>query len=693
MVKCEANRQEGGKGPIRQRLGGSVAAPPIMRNFLFFLVVGSCLSPGVPWAQKELSPDVRKIIQEAPRGEDYPGAAAVYLLDRREFELGLDGTAVTTVHQIVKILSPRWLTDSSRDPGLEGSFVPLSPVVQIDYLDRSQKITIRQARVIDPDGTVRDVDAATAIQDRPRDQTVFSIYTDRRRQIDFRSLASVGSILELEYQIQDVQPVIPGHFWDRCVMQRGDPILLSQYILKVPHGISFATKFHLLEPECQTPQEQDLGSRRRYLWQRTNVPPVVLENLMPPRPDVTSWILVSSIRSWDQIAAWYSGMVQDKYDSNEAMQANVMALVKGLTDREEILKRIFYFAQTRVRFPEDVSLHGGLGHSATQVFAQKMGDCKDQATLLITLLRLAGVEAYPALLRGRDLGELAPDVPALEQFNHALVAVPRGDGSYIWLDPTSSVCPYGYLPWNSQGCLALVVRGDQGELIRTPMARPAENQVERQARLRLYRNRTLQGEVTVTFYGDFAIANRRWFQDPANPPEKWHLAFLNDVRRICSNALMDPEDLRPPPDVYDLNQPVTVRYRFRAVPYLDLHWSGASISFLPSVLDRWTAEVVTAERRTHALVLKPQVRLSTIEFELPTDYEVYDLPHPVRIDYPFARFEVNYRYENKLLTYQRRVEIHQPLIAAEQYQDVKQFFERIELEDKYTAVFLKEVGS
>lgn len=663
-----------------------------MKKLLFFLPFGFWFPAGGLLAQQEPAADVRKILQEAPKGEDYPGADAVYLLDRREFEVGLDGTAVTTVHQQVKILNPRWLTDSSRDPALEGSFIPLRPVVQIDYLDRSQKVTVRCARVIRPDGTVQDVEAAS-IQDRPRDEAVSSIYTDRQRQIDFRSLASVGSILDLEYQIQDLQPVIPGHFWDRCVMQREDPIRLSQYVLKVPHGTPFATKFHLLEPELQRPQEQDLGSRRCYLWQRTNVPPVALENLMPPRPDVTSWILVSSIRSWDRIAAWYSAMVRDKYDSNEEMRANVMALVKGLTDREEILKRLFYFSQKQVRFSKEISLHGGTGHSATQVFTQKVGDCKDQATLLITLLRLAGVEAYPALLRSRELGELAPDVPALEQFNHALVAVPRGDGSYLWLDPTSGVCPYGYLPWNSQGCLALVVRGTQGELIRTPLAPSFENRVERQAHLRLNRDRTLEGDVTVTFHGDFAMANRRWLQDPANPPEKWYLAFLNDVRRICPNAVMNPADLRPPPDVHDLNQPVAVGYRFRAAPYLDLHWSGASISFLPSVLDRWTAEIVTAEQRIHPLVLKPQVRLSTIEFELPADYNVQDLPHPVRIDYPFARFEVDYRYENSLLTYQRRVEIRKPLIAAEQYREVKQFFERIELEDKYTAVFLKEAGS
>jgi hypothetical protein len=413
---------------------------------------------------------------------------------------------------------------------------------------------------------------------------------------------------------------------------------------------------------------------------------------MPPRADVTSWILVSSIPSWDQIAAWYTSMVQDQYDSNEEMRAEVLTAVGGVADKEEILRRLFHYAQKRVRSPEDVSLRGGIGHPATQVFTGGMGDCKDQATLLITLLRLAGLEAYPALLRSHELGELVRDVPALEQFDHALVAVPHGESGYIWLDPTSGVCPYGYLPWNDQGCWALVVRGNQGELVQTPLTPPEGNLVERQARLRLNRYRTLEGEATVTFHGDFALTNRRWFQDPANPPDRWYEAFLNDVRKICPNAVLTKEDLKPPPDVYDLNQPLTVSYRFRAVPYLDVHRSGASISFLPSVLDRWTAELVAAEQRTHPLVLRPQVRLSTIEFDLPADYDVYDLPHSFRYDFPFARFEVKYHYENSHLTYERRVEIKEPLIQADQYRDVKDFFERIEMEDKYTAVFLKEVG-
>ena len=46
-------------------------------------------------------------------------------------------------------------------------------------------------------------------------------------------------------------------------------------------------------------------------------------------------------------------------------------------------------------------------YPVTQIYARRFGDCKDKASLMIALLRAAGIEAEIALVRTRSLGDVA----------------------------------------------------------------------------------------------------------------------------------------------------------------------------------------------------------------------------------------------------------------------------------------------
>jgi transglutaminase-like putative cysteine protease len=69
-------------------------------------------------------------------------------------------------------------------------------------------------------------------------------------------------------------------------------------------------------------------------------------------------------------------------------------------------------------------------------FTDRCGVCKDKAGMLITLLRAAGFEAYPAMTMA---GSRIDYIPA-DQFNHCVTVVKsRRDGKYHLLDPPG--CP------------------------------------------------------------------------------------------------------------------------------------------------------------------------------------------------------------------------------------------------------------
>jgi hypothetical protein len=95
--------------------------------------------------------------------------------------------------------------------------------------------------------------------------------------------------------------------------------------------------------------------------------------------------------------------------------------------------------------------------SAADVVATGYGDCKDKATLFITLAARLGITAYPVLLSAG--GRVERGLPTISQFNHAIAAVER-PGGRIFVDLTAGDVPWGSLPGPDQGQFVLVVRPD-----------------------------------------------------------------------------------------------------------------------------------------------------------------------------------------------------------------------------------------
>src|SRR6185436_1522845 len=107
------------------------------------------------------------------------------------------------------------------------------------------------------------------------------------------------------------------------------------------------------------------------------------------------------------------------------------------------------------------------------VLANRYGDCKDKATLLVALLRAAGITAHVALLRAGEDFDVPRELPGLGMFNHAIVVV---DGDQpMWVDPTDEYSRAGDLPLMDQGRLALIASASTTAPVKTPEAESKAN--------------------------------------------------------------------------------------------------------------------------------------------------------------------------------------------------------------------------
>ncbi|MGZ8811002.1 MAG: transglutaminase domain-containing protein, partial [Thermoanaerobaculia bacterium] len=179
----------------------------------------------------------------------------------------------------------------------------------------------------------------------------------------------------------------------------------------------------------------------------------------------------STGKSWQEIARRYSEIVDAQISAGKPRATDV---VGSTTNRAEIINRALAYIQKNVRYAGvEVGESSIVPRTPQVVVGNRYGDCKDKATLLVALLRAAGVNADVALLRaGSDL-DVTSDLPGLARFNHAIVLV-RGTPQ-IWIDPTDEYTPAGELPSADQGRLALVANANTTDLMQTPFAGAADN--------------------------------------------------------------------------------------------------------------------------------------------------------------------------------------------------------------------------
>jgi tetratricopeptide (TPR) repeat protein len=148
----------------------------------------------------------------------------------------------------------------------------------------------------------------------------------------------------------------------------------------------------------------------------------------------------------------------------------------------------------------------------SETLKRKYGDCKDKASLLVAMLRGAGVSANLALLASGSGQDINAELPGMGGFDHAIVYVPAsGADPELWIDATAQYSQVGTLPWMDYGRQALVIAASTEQLKRIPEITAAQN---------VYR------ELREFTFAEFGMATITETDDEIGPAEA-------DYRRYC----------------------------------------------------------------------------------------------------------------------------------------------------------------
>jgi hypothetical protein len=591
-------------------------------------------------------------------------ARSVVLLDETVV-LVTDSANITTRHRrIVKILTPA---------GKEDAYVGV-------WFDNDTKLRALRGWSIHPNGEEYEVKEKEAME---MTASEYELFTDTRTKM-LRLPADPGSVVAYESERRE-RPYMLQSAWH---FQEDIPVGIARYQLVLPHGWSHDVRWlHHPAVEPVAP----------LTWEVRNVAPIADE---PRRPAISSLAAKAGFNflapgakplSWSDLARWYGSLATPRSLSTPAMQTKVRELTAG----GDALRALARFAQRDVRYVAvEIGIGGFQPHAAGDVFAKRFGDCKDKVTLLRTMLKEAGVDAYAVLVH-TDRGSTDPDFPSMHAFDHVIAAIPIAAeaakgmpaaidhpklGKLLLFDPTSSLTPFGELPEYLQASRGLLVTNDGGELIDLPSHAPDASLLRRTAKLTLDEKGTLSGVIEEVRSGSQAASMRAQLQQ-LTAAERVRLVESRVGAHMSSSTASEVTFEH----VDDPEQNLVVRYKLTAPQYAKR--VADMLLIRPRVVGEKAESQVTG-KRTYAYVTDgPALHLDDIEIRMPATVKLDELPAKVETKTPHVQYTSASTFENGVLRYTRRYSQSAYMVDPDKVAEWNKASSAIAADERASAVF------
>jgi hypothetical protein len=379
------------------------------------------------------------------------------LLDETVLEYRDDGARTKTIRQVYQVLSSNAIEDWSS--------------VSHDYSPWHEDKPQLRARVITRDGQVHLLDPAT-IDDAPAEDLAEDVYTDDRVVQAPLPAVAQGSVVEFEFVVREHHPLFPYGNVERHYFGEFFPVNLARLVVSYPQNLQVRYASYLL-PNLNI-HRMDRQNRTSLIFEQQQMEPVESAEANLPA-DVPGWpaVALSTGISWQEVAAAYGSIIDQRISQSDLRGWIGQTIRKGesiQTTGGKLLSKLHQTVRyTGVEFGQASIVPA----NPEEVLNRKYGDCKDQASLLVQMLRQSGIPAYVALLRPAPGWDIEKDLPGLGLFTHAIVYVP-GKPEY-WIDPTDELAGFGVLPVMDQGRWALVAAPGSVGLLKTPSLQAEEN--------------------------------------------------------------------------------------------------------------------------------------------------------------------------------------------------------------------------
>jgi hypothetical protein len=483
------------------------------------------------------------------------------------------------------------------------------------------------------------------------------LYSEHRvRGLVLTEHVSVGDLLLVEWLVVHESTSTQFGF----SFQGELPVVQARCRLGLPKGWSSkATMFNVAE---MTP-EQDGDA---LVWELRDLGAIDPSRVLSvvgaaPRMGITVFPaegngrgLGPSFASWPEVSRWLAELADPRAVADAEIERRARLAVAGAETQLERIRAIGRLVQELryVSVDTDIARGGGYRPSpAPEVLSRSYGDCKDKTALMRAMLTVVGQQSFPVACSATDPAFVNEDWPSPRQFDHSIVAVRVDDtvdepgvvmhptlGRLLFCDPTDPDTPIGHVPLTEQGGLALVGAPAGAELVRLPVTPASRHRAQVDGRLVFESARDIRVKFSETYEGWQAVELRSLYGSLSETELRGllerSLSEADGTPSVVSVALDQPEHR----DSLRLEYDLAVLSFAQAI--------GSSLLVVqPAKLGPGRRSVWDCEERETPFALVPSRRERSLSVEPPEGFVVDELPEPVTLEGPLARYELSYRQD------------------------------------------------
>ncbi|HMG90499.1 MAG TPA: transglutaminase-like domain-containing protein [Chryseolinea sp.] len=326
---------------------------------------------------------------------------------------------------------------------------------------------------------VKDIKAKTLVWDKSRFKEMavsdFKKNSDRDDGIfyddsyyysfKYPSVAS-GNRTQLQYRsvVKDAR-FIPGYIFTTYL-----PQAKTTYTIKTSRQVELVYNV-LNDPKHLIKfRKYEKGGFQYYEWSATDLTPTRSEENSPSIRYFATHVIcyvksyenkngkVNMLSDLGDLYRWYYNFVPDmNAEPSQELKVVVDAIVKKSKSELETVRNVFYWVQNNIQYVAfEEGMRGLIPHTGSYVCEKRYGDCKDMASLIVTMLKIANVKAYHTWIGTRDLPYKYSEVPTPLVDNHMIATYIDNNQRYYFLDATSDHTAFGLPSSMIQGKEALI---------------------------------------------------------------------------------------------------------------------------------------------------------------------------------------------------------------------------------------------
>jgi transglutaminase-like putative cysteine protease len=522
---------------------------------------------------------------------------------------------------------------------------------RLSYTQGFETIEIADAYTLKADGRRIDVPPGNIVSGYG--QALPGGFSDNQTiSLIFPDLA-VGDRTVLRLRHKLLVPWFPGQFAIGFPFSRTVPSHNRMYSVTVPEGMALK-----IDAVGLTGGEAvHEGGTVRRVWRFADDAPEPLENDAVSEADFAPHLSLTTFADYGEVAKAYRIRARYKTRITPEIAALAERLTRKAADKREEARLIYEWVASHITYVAiELGSNGFTPHTARNVLANRLGDCKDHAALLEALLAVKKIKSTAALIRIGDSAYTLPSAASPHAFDHVITYLPAFD---LFVDSSSELAPFGTLPYADAGKPVILIA--DGQEMRTPVPTSAQSQVKAESTVEISADGSATGHTELTASGAVGLQIRRMVQSIDVGRENGFLRKAMGLDVEGTIARGKPASLRDPYAMsFDYRMPGALVLPEGA---LSPSWSPLPVSLAelvagqlpPSRGSDYVCPSLTVEDAVK-LVIPGAVRFSTIPegkvleadgIRLAVDYRRMD-PHTLlkttalRIDHPSATCSPSY---------------------------------------------------